>query len=170
MEELQDSIRAVGPAKEAKTSVTKKRNKRRGKKKDINRYVLESDSESDREFLEAKAGKEDSSGESDVQSADEEDALAQMYGPESQYVKKIEAKRRKNLEAIEKKNARKFFHRTICWPKRNLADFDLVCFFRGAGRLSAAASGSIHWDFSALLPWALFFCFFVCSYLDFWVI
>merc|ERR1711991_994717 len=62
-------------------------------------------SESDREFFED--GKTDSSGDSDIQSADDEDALAKMYGPESKYMKQKEAERKKKQAKIDKKNKRR---------------------------------------------------------------
>ena len=44
-------------------------------------------------------GKTDSSGDSDIQSADDEDALAKIYGAESKYMKtKKEAERKKNKQ------------------------------------------------------------------------
>ena len=76
MEKLYDHKEAERLEEEKRVNERRKSKKKRKKKaKKVSRYVLESDSESDREFLEDRRGKESSSGESDVQSADEEDAL-----------------------------------------------------------------------------------------------
>ena len=74
MEQLYDNREAEKLEKETRRKERRDSKKNKKKKRKINRYVLESDSESDREFFED--GKTDSSGDSDIQSADDEDALA----------------------------------------------------------------------------------------------
>ena len=108
MEKLYDHEAAERLEEEKRLSEKKKSKKKRKKKaKKVSRYVLESDSESDREFLDDRRGKESSSGESDVQSADEEDALDEMYGPQSKHGKRRELERKKKqLEADAKKRRR----------------------------------------------------------------
>ena len=108
MEKLYDHKEAERLEEEKRATERRKSKKKRKKKaKKVSRYVLESDSESDREFLEDRRGKESSSGESDVQSADEEDALDKMYGPQSKHGKRRELERKKKqLEADAKKRRR----------------------------------------------------------------
>ena len=100
MEKLYDHKEAERLEEEKRANERRKSKKKRKKKaKKVSRYVLESDSESDREFLEDRRGKESSSGESDVQSADEEDALDKMYGPQSKHGKRRELERKKTARS-----------------------------------------------------------------------